>query len=167
MSERVVECPMCSRSISPDDSVIFERSGLSHVSCRMPRTLTGEERSLLFYYCMNHAVARCADCAERFHLSGLTADRLSGRTHLCPRCRRDLTESIRQHLYGCATLPVDVRHRAQELREVARDLVKKSAQLRDKADVLIHEAEAVIEESRRRLRRALNATRVEKRPTSP
>ena len=34
-----------------------------------------------------------------FKLSELVSDVLGGRMHLCPRCRRDLTESVRAHLY--------------------------------------------------------------------
>jgi hypothetical protein len=92
-------------------------------------------------------------------LSELAADLLRGRTHLCPRCRRDLTDVVRTDLYGCAVLPADVRQKAQALREAARLLVKESRQLRDKADVLFREAEALVEERRRALWVALKTTR--------
>ena len=92
-------------------------------------------------------------CLER-----LTADLLSGRTHLCPRCRRDLTEMVRSHLYGCGTLPAEVRRRAQTLRDAAQHLVKESRRLRDQADVLIREAEVALDESRRALWAALRTT---------
>ena len=98
--------------------------------------LTVDERAVLFYFCLNHAVARCLACARSFQLSELTADLLSGRTHLCPQCRRDLTDNVRSHLYGCAVLPAEVRQKAQTLREAARHLVKESRQLRGRADVL-------------------------------
>src|SRR2546428_3641548 len=49
----------------------------------------------------------------------LAADPLGGRTNICPRCRKDLTENVRTHLYGCAKLPAEVRLRAQALREAA------------------------------------------------
>ena len=124
-----------------------------------PRTLSPDERALLFYYCLNHTVARCLGCARSYYLSELVADLLSGRTHLCPQCRRDLTENVRSHVYGCTLMPEEVRQQAQALREVAQRLVKESHQLRDKSDVLIHEAQAAVEESRRALWQALKATR--------
>jgi len=119
--------------------------------------LTVDERAVLFYFCLNHAVARCLACARSFQLSELTADLLSGRTHLCPRCRRDLTDNVRSHLYGCAVLPAEVRQKAQTLREAARHLVKESRQLRGRADVLAREAEAAVEANRRALWQALKA----------
>ena len=124
-----------------------------------PQTLTVDERALLVYFCLNHPVARCLACARSFQLSELAADLLSGRTHLCPQCRRDLTDVVRTHLYGCAVLPAEVRQRAQARREAARLLVKESRQLRDKADVLFRESEAVVEERRRALWAALMTTR--------
>ena len=119
--------------------------------------LTVDERAVLFYFCLNHAVARCLACARSFQLSELTADLLSGRTHLCPQCRRDLTDNVRSHLYGCAVLPAEVRQKAQTLREAARHLVKESRQLRGRADVLAWEAEAAVEANRRALWQALKA----------
>ncbi|PYN36970.1 MAG: hypothetical protein DME01_06255 [Candidatus Rokuibacteriota bacterium] len=122
-----------------------------------PQMLTVDERAVLFYFCLNHAVARCLACARSFQLSELTADLLSGRTHLCPQCRRDLTDNVRSHLYGCAVLPAEVRQKAQTLREAARHLVKESRQLRGRADVLAREAEAAVEANRRALWQALKA----------
>ena len=159
MSEHEIKCPLCYRSIQPGDSVFSGGGRLSHVNCQRPQTLTGDERALLFYYCANHTVARCEVCARSFRLGEMTADLLGGRTHLCPCCRRDLTEIVRAHLYSCAMLPAEVRRRAQALREAARHLVKESCQLRDKAEVLIQEAEAAVEETRRGLWRALKTTR--------
>src|SRR5262249_61911446 len=122
---------------------------LSHVNCQRPQTLTGDERALLFYYCANHTVARCDVCARSFRLGELTADLLGGRTHLCPCCRRDLTEIVRSHLYSCAMLPAEVRRRAQALREAAQLLVKESRQLRDQANVLVPEAGGGFTQNRR------------------
>jgi hypothetical protein len=158
-NERDIQCPECARPINPGDSVFAERGRLSHISCHMPKTLTADERSILFYYCLNHTIARCEACAQSFLLSELTADLLSGRTHLCPRCRRDLTEIVRSHLYGCVVLPAEVRRRAQVLRDAAQHLVKASGRLRDQADVLIREGEVALEESRRALWEALKTTR--------
>ena len=96
------------------------------------RPLTPDERALLFYYCLNHTVTRCLICARSYFLSELVADLLSGRTHLCPQCRRDLTENVRTHVYACGIMPDEVRQKAQALREMAQHLVKESRQLRDK-----------------------------------
>lgn len=62
---------------------------------------------------------------------------------------------MRSHVYGCGILPDDVRLKAKALREVAARLVTQSQQLRDKADVLFRESEAVVEERRRALWAAL------------
>src|SRR5262245_47090565 len=123
------------------------------------RSLTPDERALLFYYCLNHTVARCPSCARSYYLSELVADLLSGRTHLCPQCRRDLTENVRSHVYGCGILPAEVRQKAQALRDVAHRLVKESRELRDKSEGLISEAEAAVQDCRRALWEALKATR--------
>ena len=158
MKEREIKCPQCSRSILPGDSVVSDSGRLSHLSCQAPRTLTAEERILLFYYCLNHTVARCGTCAQSFRLSELTADLLGGRTHLCPGCRRDLTAAVRTHLYACAMLPAEVRRRARVLCDAARRLVKESRQLRDEAEVLIREAEVGVEKSRQALWQVLTTT---------
>ena len=163
MYEREVRCQLCHRPIVPGDSVFSAGGLLSHVNCQRPQTLTGDERAVLFYYCLNHPVARCDACARSFHLSEMAADLLGGRTHLCCDCRRDLTGSIRRHLYGCAMLPAEVRRRAQALREAAQLLVKESRQLCDKADVLIQEAEAAFEKNQRALWQSLKTIW---RPTS-
>ena len=89
----------------------------------------------------------------------LAVDLLRGRTHLCPSCRRDLAETVRGHLYECAMLPAEVRHRARSLRDAAQHLVKQSRQLRDKADLLIREAEVAVDASRRALWHALKVAR--------
>jgi len=126
--------------------------------CPPSGPLTADERALLFYYCVNHTVARCIGCSRSYYLSELVADLLSGRTHLCPQCQRDLTDNVRSHVYGCGILPAEVRQRAQTLRDVAQRLVKESRQLRDEADVLIRETEAAFEANRRALWQALKAT---------
>jgi hypothetical protein len=134
-------CPQCSLVISPEDTVVLGPRRLSHLNCRRPRVLSAEERALLFTYCRDHRVA-CITCSTSFYLSELAFDAVGNRAHLCPWCRRDLTDSIRAHLYGCAMLPAEVRRRAQASREAAQRLVKESRQLADTADVLIQEAEA-------------------------
>src|SRR5262249_30987515 len=73
--------------------------------CRRPRELSPEERQLLFRYCFDHAVAQCASCSQDFRQAELGSDLLRSRTNLCPRCRVDLTERLREHLYSCTMLP--------------------------------------------------------------
>lgn len=147
-----VRCSKCSEPIAISDVVETYDGRLAHVDCKRPHALTPEERALLFVYCSDHYVAHCLGCDIRFRIAELAADPLFGRTNLCPRCRRDLTESARAHLYSCALLPAEVRQRAREVREAAQHLVKQSQQLRDKADVLIREAEAALFATQHRLR---------------
>jgi hypothetical protein len=151
-----VRCSKCSEAIAISDIIETHGGQLAHVDCKRPHALTSEERALLFVYCSDHYVAHCLGCDIRFHMVELAADPLSGRTNLCPRCRRDLTESARAHLYGCALLPAEVRQRARDVREAAQHLVKQSRQLRDKADVLIREAEAALFLRQRALREAMS-----------
>jgi hypothetical protein len=130
---------------------------LSHVDCKRPQVLTPEERALVFVYCSGHVVARCPACDVSFRYTQLAADMVGGsRSNMCPRCRRDLTEAVRAHLFRCAMLPSEVRLRAQAVREAAQHLVKESQQLRDRSDVLIREAEAALFEKQRALREAMS-----------
>jgi hypothetical protein len=148
-------CPQCTRAITPEDTIVFDHGFLGHLDCCRPRVLSAEERTLLLMYCRNHHVAECVRCAGRFHLREITSlDSLGIRTHGCPWCHTDLTDSIRAHLYGCAMLPAEVRRRAQVAREAARSLVKQSQQLRDAADVAIREAEAALHALRETLRQS-------------
>jgi hypothetical protein len=115
-----------------------------HLDCRRPRRLSFEERALLYEYCWDHAVGECVSCARSFRphefLSGLL-----GNTDLCPHCRKDLTASVRAHLYSCSMLPEEVRRRARETRTAAQKLVRRSGQLQDRvADVLMHETEVAL-----------------------
>jgi len=148
-------CPECTRTISPEDTIIFRLGILGHLDCRRPRVLSAEEHTLLFIYCRDHQVAECVRCARKSHLREVASlDSFGVRTHGCPRCHTDLTDSIRAHLYGCAMLPREVRRRAQAAREAARSLVKQSHQLKDAADVLLREAEAALYELRAAMRQA-------------
>jgi len=106
-------CRRCSRTITPGDTIVFGAGGPSHWDCQRPRVLSAEERALLFAYCLGHPVGKCIACIGDFKLSELVSDVLDGRMHLCPRCRRDRTESVRAHLYDCVTLPEGVRRSAQ------------------------------------------------------
>ena len=136
------KCPRCHQVLSFEDTVQIRRGVMTHADCRRPRDLSPEERAILFRYCWNHAVAKCVACTGTFRQDELGGDLLSHRMHLCPRCRVDLTESVRGHLYSCAILPTEVRLRAGEARDAARKLVTQRHQLSDHADGLIHEAEA-------------------------
>ena len=98
-------CPQCSQTIPPDDdSIIFVHGRLSYLNCQRPRTLGAEERTLLFVYCQDHRLAKCAACVGNSRLqdlaSDLTATLLGGRAYLCRWCRRDLSDSVRVLLYG-------------------------------------------------------------------
>jgi len=75
---------------------------------------------------------------------------------MCPRCRQDLTEAVRAHLFRCAMLPSEIRLRAQAVREAAQRLVKETQQLGDRSDVLIREAEIALFEKQRALREAMS-----------
>jgi hypothetical protein len=155
MEQRGWTCPECSRTISPEDTFTFGLSRLGHLSCRRPRVLSTEERTLLSIYCRDHHVAECVPCAGRFHLREVASiDSLGIRSHVCPWCHADLTDSVRAHLYGCAMLPVEVRRRAQAAREAERNLVKQSHRLSDAADVLMREAEAALYALREAMRQS-------------
>ena len=75
---------------------------------------------------------------------------------MCPRCRRDLTETVRSQLFRCAMLPSEARGRAVALRAAGQYLVKQSQQEWDRSDVLIREAEAAPFETQRALRAAMS-----------
>jgi len=154
VEQQTATCPECSRTISPEDTIIFGFGIVGHLDCRRPRVLSAEERTLLFVYCRDHPVAECVRCAGKFHLREVASiDQFGIRSHGCPWCHTDLTDSIRAHLYGCAMLPVAVRRRAQAAREAARSLVKQSQQLLDSADVAVREAEAALHALRDTMRK--------------
>ena len=151
-----VNCRKCSQPIGLTDIVGLSDGHLSHVDCQRPQTLTAEERSLVFVYCSAHVVARCVSCDQSVRFNELGCDLFGGRrTNLCPRCRTDLTPNVREHLYGCAMLPNEVRVRARDVREAAQRLMKEFQQLRETTDVLIREAEAHLFEVQRALRAAM------------
>ena len=143
-------CPRCVQVISADDTVQLISDGMSHVDCLRPRDLGPEERALLFRYCWGHAAAMCTPCAKNFRHQELAADLFGHGTNLCPSCRADLTESMRGHIYSCAMLPEEVRRKAREARAAAGKLIKQAA---DRADGLMHEAEAAIATLRETMRR--------------
>jgi len=150
-----LNCPKCSRPIAVTDVIELSNGVLSHVDCARPQNLTAEERALLFVFCSNHAVAQCLACGLSFRLLELAADGLGSRTNLCPRCRRDLTENVRAHLFGCVQLPSEIRQRSRDVRDAAQRLIKQSQQAIERSDVLIREAEAHLQERQNALRIAM------------
>jgi len=134
-------CVRCFRMLSPDDVVEADGAGVAHVDCRRPRDLTREERSLLYGYCWAHPM-QCPACGQSFRLFELDSDPFEYyKRTCCPRCEVDLIESVRDHLYTCLLSPEVLRRRVREARETARGLVKQARELRDRADVLLREAE--------------------------
>jgi len=119
-----IKCSRCGQLIAVTDIIESNNGHLSHIDCKRPQVLTPEERALVFVYCSGHVVARCPACDISFRYTELAADILGGsRTNMCPRCRRELTEAVRTHLFRCAMLPSEIRLRAtfpQELDPIAR-----------------------------------------------
>jgi hypothetical protein len=150
-----VNCPRCSRLISVTDVIQLSNGRLQHLDCARSGGLTPEERALLFVYCSDHVVARCLSCDISYRYTELAADLFDGRTNLCTRCRADLTENVRGHLFSCVTLPSEIRQRTQDVRDAAQRLIKQSQQAMDQSDVLIREAEAHLQERQQALRAAM------------
>jgi hypothetical protein len=150
-----VNCRKCSRPISVTDVIQSSNGRLQHLDCARSGGLTTEERALLFVYCSEHTVARCLSCDRDFRMTQLAADLFDGRTILCPRCRADLTENVRGHLFTCVTLPSEIRQRTQDVRDAAQRLIKQSRQTIERSDVLIREAEAHLQERQQALRAAM------------
>src|SRR4029453_16847657 len=68
MERQERSCPNCSRTISPDDTIVFGDVRLGHLVFLRRRVLSTEERTLLLIFCRDHQVAECVRCAGRFHL---------------------------------------------------------------------------------------------------
>ena len=136
------KCPRCLQLVSPEDTLVFDGGQAIHLDCRRPRDLSPEERRLLFRYCFDHVVAECTQCSLDFRQTELGSDLLSNRTNLCPRCRVDLTERLREHLHNCTMLPGAVRRRVREAGTAARRFVQES-QFSD-ANRLMREARAAL-----------------------
>src|SRR5262245_53969720 len=152
-----VDCSKCSQPIALTDIIEVNNGHLSHVDCRRPKALTPEERAMVFVYCSGHVAARCLACDVSYRYNELAAEMIGGsRTNLCPRCRQELTEAVRAHLFRCAMVPAEVRLLGQAVRDAAQLLLKKSEQLRDRSDVLIREAEALLFKRQRALREAMS-----------
>jgi hypothetical protein len=117
MEEQGWICPGCSRTIATEDTFVVSDDHLSHLDCKRRQALSPEERALLFRYCWDQAAAECEHCAKSYRITELASDLFSGKELLCPRCRADLIGSVRAHLYGCAMLPVAVRHSPRGARD--------------------------------------------------
>ena len=130
------KCERCGQAISPEDSIQVSGNGVSHADCHRPRGLTHEERGLLFTYCFDHDVACCPACARSFRQSELGADLLGNRMYLCRSCRRDLTPTIRTHLYACATIPETSRLKARQARDAALERLEEPRLVSSLAAVL-------------------------------
>jgi transposase-like protein len=128
--------------VSPDDSIEIQGGDIIHDDCQQPRGLSRDERVLLYRYCWYHAVAKCVACGQSFRQEELGADVFRRLSYLCPRCRSDLTESLRGHLYSCPLVLPILRQRVQDARDAARRLIKQ--RIEDAADVPVSEAEAAI-----------------------
>lgn len=148
-------CLRCVQVVQPGDTLSFADGRVSHVDCRRRRMLSNEERTLLYRYCFAHAVAECSACTRSLRQTELGTDLFLGYTHLCPKCRQDVTESIRAHLHTCTRVPGEIRHRAQIAREASNRLVKRSRELMDRADVLVQEADAALGVLREAMRQSL------------
>jgi hypothetical protein len=134
-------CPKCSRMFQTGDTVSVGHGRPSHLDCHRPHILSTEERALLFLFCREHPLGECPKCAGKYWLPAPASDLIGVRPTLCRWCQEDVTDSIRTHLYNCAMLPAETRRRAQQARETAQRLVKRSQELTSAADVLIREAE--------------------------
>jgi len=115
--------------------------------------LTTAERALLFRACWDHPVARCARCGGSFSTGELAANVIGGLDSLCPSCRIDLTQSIRDHLIACAVAASldsqNVCAEAKTLVETTTWLRKEARRLRDAAAVARAEAEAALSTHKR------------------
>lgn len=151
-----MKCSQCRQVLEPDDSLAFDGDSIFHVDCRRPHHLSHEERALLFTYCFDHAVT-CPRCLQDFRQIELASDIFGGRTHLCPRCRVELTPKLREHLYNCALLPRELRYRAREARAATQLLIKESHQASDRSDVLLRETEARLAAHRSLMQQATGA----------
>jgi len=147
------KCPRCIQSINSNDTIMFDDSQIVHLDCRRPFELNYEERALLFMFCWGHPVAACSACNLNFRQHELATDLFDHRTHLCPRCRGDLTVTIREHLFACALVPTEVRWRAEDARDAARRLIKQRHELSNQADALKHEAESAMSALREAMKR--------------
>src|SRR6266568_4990936 len=101
--------------------------------------LTLRERALIFRACWEHPVAGCARCRRSFRSVELAGHISRALSTLCPTCRLDLTDSMREHLIACVVAAgldaQNVRAEAKALVEATTALRKEARQHRDAAAV--------------------------------
>jgi len=68
-----VKCWKCGQLIALSDVIESSGGRLSHVECALPRTMTADERQMLFVYCSDHVVAQCLSCGLGFRMMELAA----------------------------------------------------------------------------------------------
>jgi hypothetical protein len=65
--QQTATCPECSRTISPEDTIVFHFGILGHLDCRRPRVLSAEERSPLASLAPHQPRPACNVAAVRDH----------------------------------------------------------------------------------------------------
>lgn len=114
--------------------------------------LSSTDRAIMIRSCHDHDVAFCDDCARSYRVHRLRVDWYQGKTELCPRCRADLSESIREHLRSCelaATLrSQQLSAESRTLRDTSVALIKDARQMVDNAEVRTAEADAELQKRR-------------------
>jgi len=118
--------------------------------------LSSNERAIMIRCCHAHAVAFCHVCDQSYRIQRLGADWFRGKTELCPRCRADLSDSIREHLRSCA-LVVTLRSEllVAESKALCEESVARRKDARQAADeTATHVAEAEVQQQRPRARPA-------------
>ena len=103
--------------------------------------LSSSERALMIRYCHAHDVAFCQVCAQTYRIQRLAADRLQGKTELCPHCGADLSGSIRKHLQSCR---LAATRRSGELLADAQALREASVIIRKEAQRIVDDAAFVL-----------------------
>ena len=137
-------CGRCKQWLSTDDTITFDVDHIIHLDCQRPHQLNNEERALLFTFCWDHPVAQCAACCQSFRQHQLAADLFGHHSHLCPRCRTDLTANLREHLFACAVVPTEVRWKAEDARNATRRLIRLQRQLSQQVAVLMRDVDSAI-----------------------
>jgi len=116
--------------------------------------LSSNERAIMIRCCHGHDVAFCHDCARSYGVHRLCADWYRGKTDECPRCRADLSDSIREHLRSCELVILR-----------SRELVADSRALWDASVILLKEAHQTVDATGDRIAEA--EAELEKRRTAP
>lgn len=116
-------CPRCLRVVSLEEIV---GNRVIHRDCPRTGGLPYREWRRLLFYCSSHEVAKCPSCGRGARQHELNSNMVGDYTCVCPKCRTDLTEAARSHLYICGMLPREVRRRSLALCRAAADLLRES-----------------------------------------